>query len=153
MLLLKTPGGSSFIWLLPNSLGNDIPWFQSSLCALHHYRHYYSFRYDHAIGNVKQPLFTYSRYRFGNSAIKLPGNFLILYRPKNLYLIKKILRHSLTKERITCLITFNGQGYLRGRNLTPLEKVIPTTELVWFTSSRDTIVMEPSRWHIYLVVL
>ena len=28
MLLLKTPGGSSFIWLLPNSLREDIPWFQ-----------------------------------------------------------------------------------------------------------------------------
>ena len=28
VLLLKTPGGSSFIWLLPNSLSEDIPWFQ-----------------------------------------------------------------------------------------------------------------------------
>ena len=28
VLLLKTPGGSSSIWLLPNSLGKDIPWFQ-----------------------------------------------------------------------------------------------------------------------------
>ena len=43
------------------------------------------------------------------------------------------------------LISYNGRGYLSGRNLTPLEKGIPATELVWFTSSRDTIVMEPSR--------
>ena len=28
VLLLKTPGGSSFIWLLPNSLREDILWFQ-----------------------------------------------------------------------------------------------------------------------------
>ena len=28
VLLLKTPGGSSFIWLLPNSLRKNIPWFQ-----------------------------------------------------------------------------------------------------------------------------
>ena len=34
MLLLKTPGGSSFIWLLPNSLGKDIPWFQLKIVAI-----------------------------------------------------------------------------------------------------------------------
>ena len=40
--------------------------------------------HDHAIVNVKQSLFTYSRCRFSNSANKLPGNFLILFWPKNL---------------------------------------------------------------------
>ena len=50
---------------------------QYSVCVLHHYRHYYSFRHDHAIVIVKQPLFTYSQYRFSNSANKLPGSFFL----------------------------------------------------------------------------
>ena len=49
------------------------------------------------------------------------------------------------QDRITCLITYNGQGYLSGRNLTPLEKGIPTTELVWFTLSRDKKVIKSSQ--------
>ena len=53
--------------------------------------------------------------------------------------------HKITQDRITCLITYNGQGYFSGRNLTPLEKGIPTTELVWFTLPRDKNVMESSQ--------
>ena len=34
MLLLKTPGASSFIWLLPNSLRKNIPWFQLKVSFL-----------------------------------------------------------------------------------------------------------------------
>ena len=34
MLFLKTPGGSSFIWLLPKSLWKDIPWLELKLYYL-----------------------------------------------------------------------------------------------------------------------
>ena len=45
VLWLKTPGGSSSIWLLPNSLGKDIPWFQLKVLLFRNccYRRFFYF--------------------------------------------------------------------------------------------------------------